>query len=152
MRVFVLLHVLTMFTGVALGYGAMAWLWLGARSRDLVAMRGMLSGFQRYQKVVPITFTGGIVLGLLAVFLNGYDPLQPLLVIAYVLAGGLVLTGSLVLSPWVKRVTEAVSSMDGNVAATLPAPFTDRRSVGLLVLDLAMLIAIITDMVIKPFS
>ena len=152
MRFLVFLHVLTMFTGVALGYGAMAWLWLSARSRDLVAMRGMLSAFQKYEKLIPATFTLGIALGVLAIFVNGYDPLTPWLVIAYLLAAGLVLSGSLVLGPWLKRVGEAVAGMAGDRADVLPAPFSDRRSVTLLLLDLGMLIGIIADMVLKPFS
>lgn len=152
MRFFVFLHVLTMFTGVALGYGAMAWLWLSARSRDLVAMRGMLSGVQRYEKLIPMTFTLGIALGAIAIFVHGYNPLAPWLVIAYLLAAGLILSGSLVLSPWLKRVGEAVAGMAGDRAEVLPAPFSDRRSVMLILLDLAFLIAIIADMVLKPFS
>jgi Predicted integral membrane protein (DUF2269) len=152
MRVFIFLHILTMFTGVALGYGAMAWLWLSARSRDLVAMRGMLSGFQRYEKLIPITFTLGIILGLIAVFTNGYDPLRPWLIIAYVLAAGLVITGSRVITPWIKTVREAVEGTEGDRADGLPTPFRDQRSITLLSLDLGMLIAIIADMVLKPFS
>lgn len=152
MRFFVFLHVLTMFTGVALGYGALAWLWLSARSRDLVAMRGVLSGVQRYEKLIPMTFTLGIALGILAIFVHRFNPLAPWLVIAYVLAAGLVLSGSLILSPWIKRVGESVADMAGDRAEALPPPFSDRRSVSLLLLDLALLIAIIADMVLKPFS
>ena len=152
MRLFILLHILTMFTAVALGYGATAWLWLSARSRDLVAIRGMMSAFNRYEKVIPATFTLGIALGLVAVFTNGFNPLEPWLVIAYLLAAGLVVTGSQVLNPWLHRVSDAVAGLHGDRLETLPAPFTDRRSVSLLVLDSAMLVAIIADMVLKPFS
>jgi len=152
MRIFVLLHVLTMFTGVALGYGAMAWLWLASRSGDLAAMRGVLSVFGRYERIVPATFSLGIVLGLVAVFTSGFDPLQPWLVIAYLLATGLVLSGSLSISPWVKRVAAVAATTPGEHLDAPLAPFRDRRSVSLLLLDLAMLLAIITDMIIKPFS
>ncbi len=152
MRYLVFLHVLTMFTAVALGYGAMAWLWLSARSRDLVAMRGMLSAFRRYERLIPITFTLGIGLGVAAIFVHRYDPLTPWLVIAYLLATGLVVSGSLIISPWLKRVGAAVDGMAGDHADVLPAPFSDRRSIALLALDVGMLIAIIADMVLKPFS
>ena len=152
MRFFVFLHVLAMFTGVALGYGLMAWLWLSARSKDLRAIRGMLPVFKTYEKLIPITFTLGIALGVTAIFVHGYDPLAPWLVIAYLLAAGLILSGSLILNPWLKRVEEAVAGMPGDRADVLPAPFRDRRTVMLLLLDLALLIAIIADMILKPFS
>jgi len=152
MRTFVVLHVLTMFTGVALGYGLMAWLWLSARSRDLVAIRGVTSAVSHYPQIIGATFALGIVLGVVAIFTNGFDPLAPWLLIAYALALGLVLSGALVLGPWVKRVGEATAAMDGDSAATLPAPFSERRSRVLMSLDLLMLIAIIVDMVVKPFS
>jgi Predicted integral membrane protein (DUF2269) len=152
MRIFILLHILTMFTGVALGYGAMAWLWLSARSRDLVAIRGVLSVTKRYEPVIPATFTVGILLGITAVFTNGFDPLRPWLVIAYVLAAGLTVSGSRVLGPWIKRVGEAAVSASGDVMDPPLAPFSDRTSVTLILLDLAMLVGIVTDMVIKPFS
>lgn len=152
MRVFVFLHVFTMFAGVALGYGLMAWLWLAARSRDLVAIRGMTSVVGRYPQLIGGGFTLGVVLGGVAIFTNGFDPLAPWLVIAYVLAVGLVLSGSLMIGPWVKRLGEVVATTEGDTADPLPAPFTDGRSRVLLSLDLLMLVAIIFDMIVKPFS
>lgn len=152
MRVFVFLHVFTMFSGVALGYGLMAWLWLSARSRDLVAIRGITSVVGRYPQIIGPIFTLGIVLGVIAIFVNGLNPLAPWLLIAYVLAAALTLSGALVIGPWVKRVGEAAAAMEGNTADPLPAPFTDGRSRMLLSLDLVMLVAIIFDMIVKPFS
>lgn len=152
MRVIVFLHVLTMFSAVAFGYGAMAWLWLSVRTRDLVAVRGLLSVTKHYDKIISLAFIVGIVLGVVAIFVEGFDPLAPWLVIAYVLVAGLILSANLVLSPWLTRVDAAVSGMSGERLEPMPTPFTDRRSIALLLVDVTMLVLVIFDMVVKPFS
>lgn len=149
MRSIVFLHVLAMFVAVALSYGTIALLWVAARARDVDGLRGVSRTIGRLQAVVPIAYIAGIVLGLLAIFTAGFDPLQGWLVAAYILTAIAIVSANVVTSPWLSRVSSELAAMPATAA--VPPAFRDRRAVTLLVADALVIVAIIADMVLKPF-
>lgn len=149
MRSMVLLHVLAMFAAVALSYGTIALLWVAARARDIEGLRGVSTSIGRLRKVIPIAYMVGIVLGLLSVFAVGFDPLQGWLLAAYVLTAIAIVSANVVTGPWLSRVSTELAAMPATAA--VPPAFRDRRAVTLLVADALVIVAIIADMVLKPF-
>lgn len=150
MRTFVFLHVLTMFSAVAMGYGSMLLIRVAARTGDPATLRGVVAATRRLEPAIGPTFMLGIVLGLVAIFTNGFNPLAPWLLIAYALAALATVSSILVLARWIKRMSVAT---DGAVdMGAADAILGDRRSSALLVLDGLVVVAIIADMILKPFS
>jgi hypothetical protein len=146
----VLLHVLAMFAAVALSYGTIALLWVAARARDVESMRGVSTTIGRLRRVIPIAYTVGIALGILSIFAVGFDPLQGWLVAAYVLTAIAIVSANLIVGPWLVRVASELHELPG--ATTVPAAFADQRAVALLAIDGLVIVAIIADMILKPFS
>ena len=92
MRTFVFLHVLTMFGAVALSGGIDVLLLRIARTRDVRAIRTAFGVHERFAPLIPAFFGVGLLFGLIAIFVEGFDPFQPWLLLAYPLfvAGVLV--------------------------------------------------------------
>lgn len=149
MRSMVLLHVLAMFTAVALSYGTIALLWVAARARDVDGLRGVSTTIGRLRKVIPITYVVGIAFGLLSVVAVGFDPFQGWLVTAYILTAIAIVSANVVTGPWLSRVASELATTPATAA--VPAAFRDRRAVTLLAADALVIVAIIADMVLKPF-
>jgi hypothetical protein len=145
----VLLHVLAMFAAVALSYGTIALLWVAARARDIEGLRGVSTSIGRLRKVIPIAYMVGIVFGLLSVVAVGFDPLQGWLLAAYVLTAIAIVSANVVTGPWLTRVSSELAAMPATAA--VPPAFRDRRAITLLVADALVIVAIIADMVLKPF-
>jgi len=149
MRSMVLLHVLAMFAAVALSYGTIALLWVAARARDVESLRGVSTSIGRLRKVIPIAYMVGIALGLLSVVAVGFDPLEGWLVAAYLLTAIAIMSANVVTGPWLSLVASELAATPPTAA--VPAAFRDRRAVALLVADALVIVAIIADMVLKPF-
>jgi len=149
MRLSVLLHVLGMFAAVALSYGTIALLWVAARARDVDGLRGVSTTIGRLRNVIPITYMVGIAFGLLSVVVVGFDPFQGWLVAAYILTAIAIVSANVVTGPWLSRVSSELATTPATAA--VPAAFRDRRAVTLLVADALVIVAIIADMVLKPF-
>jgi hypothetical protein len=147
-RSIVFLHVLAMFVAVALSYGSIILLWVAARARDVDGLRGVSRTIGRLQAVVPIAYVAGILLGVLAIFTAGFDPLQGWLVAAYILTAIAIVSANVVAGPWLARVSSELAALPETAA--VPAAFRDKRAVTLLVADALVIVAIIADMVVKP--
>lgn len=154
MPVFVFLHVLTMFIGVAIAYGPTALMVAASRNRDVRALRGITATYNRIgEKVIGPTFGLGIVFGFVAVFVHGFDLRLGWLVIAYLLVGlTLVITFGFT-SPWLARVQAAAeASPDDQMSPELQALLNAPRNRVLLTLDALMIVLLIADMVLKPLN
>lgn len=151
MPVFVFLHVLTMFVAVALAYGPAALMVVASRRRDVRALRAITATSKRLTPVVGAAFALGIVLGFVAIFVHGFNPLLGWLVIAYVLVvASLVMTFSFT-NPWLSKVeTAAGASPDDAMSPELNALVNSPRNQGLLAFDAVLIVALIADMVLKP--
>ena len=83
MRIFVFLHIATMFTAVTGTIGPTLLLRRIGRSGDVPTIRRSFAMAGPIIKVAPALYGLGAALGVVAVFTNGFDPFQPFLLIAY---------------------------------------------------------------------
>ena len=70
MRIFVVLHVLSMFAAVAVTGGGDLLFYRIARSRDAAAIRTAGAVFGRLARVIPALFGLGAVFGIVAIFVH----------------------------------------------------------------------------------
>ena len=151
MPIFVFLHVLTMFTAVALAYGPAALIVLSSRRGDVRALRGIVTTYERLGPLVGAAFGLGIVFGFLAVFFHGFDPLLGWLVIAYVLVGASLVMTFTFTNPWIKKVAAAAqASPDDRMSPELTTLVNSPRNQLLLTVDALIIVLLIADMVLKP--
>ena len=148
----VVLHVVVMFTAVAISQGPAILLYGAMRRGDVAAIRGIGAGYGRIGPLIGALFGIGVLIGLLAVFVGGYDPLAPWLLIAYGLTVVAFLTPRLVTVPRIMRVVEAAEGSP----ADAPSPELSeaiRAAVGpVFWVDAILLVLFVVDMVGKPFS
>lgn len=153
MKLFVFLHIATMFSAVAIALGPEWLMHRAARSGDVPTIRGVFGMSQPLAKVIPAVFILGLIFGLIAVFTGGFDPLAPWLLLAYVLFIVAMLTGGVVSGPWQTRVYElALKSAVETPSEELAAALHERRARAAYWLSIVIVVLIIFDMVIKPFS
>ena len=153
MRIFVFLHIATMFTAVALTIGPTILLRRIGKSGDVLAIRRSFAMAGPIIKVAPALYGLGAALGIVAIFTNGFDPFQPFLLIAYGLFVVATVAGIRFNAPWFARVAEAsANSPDAapspELAAELDAPvarFLDW-------FDPLGILLFIFDMLVKPFG
>ena len=153
MSIFIFLHVLAMFTAVALAYGPAALMVVASRRGDVVALRGITATSEKLGPLIGIAFATGIVLGLIAVFVTPFDPLLGWLVIAYVLVVISLGMTFIFTNPWLAKVTEAAkASPDDHMSPDLEALVNSPRNRALLAFDALLIVLLIADMVLKPLN
>jgi uncharacterized membrane protein len=151
MPIFVFLHVLSMFTAVALAYGPAAMMVVASQRRDVRSLRAIVSTAERLGPAVGAAFAGGIVLGVISIFVHGFDPLQGWLVIAYVLVAMSIGMTVFFTNPWLRKVAAAAeASPDDQMSAELSTLVDSPRNRALLVFDALLIVLLIADMVLKP--
>jgi prepilin signal peptidase PulO-like enzyme (type II secretory pathway) len=152
MRVFVFLHVLTMFAAVAMAYGPTLLMMVAGRRQDVRALRAITATYNTLgERVIGPTFGIGILFGFAAIVFHGFDPLQGWLVIAYVLVVlALVITFKFT-SPWLAKVQAAAeASPDDAPSRELDELLNSPRNRLLLAVDALLIVLLIADMVLKP--
>jgi hypothetical protein len=103
-------------------------------------------------RLVPLLFFTGLALGIVAIFVEGFDPFQPWLLMAYVLFASGVLVGAMVNGGWVGRLGKAAASAESPDDAAYQAAVTDQRGrIGLFVFWV-LIAAIVFVMIVKPLS
>jgi len=153
LRLFIFLHVATMFTAVAASIGAGYLLQRIAHTRDVRAIRGSFAMAAPIGKAIPILFTTGAALGIVALFTNNFNPFEPWLIIAYVMFIMATVVGARLSGPWQRRVGMlAATSPDDAPSAELTAAIEDPRMRWVHWFDILIILAFILDMVVKPFS
>ncbi len=152
MRIIVFLHVLTMFTAVALSGGIDILLLRIARTRDARAIRTAFAAHGRFEPFIPGLFVTGLLFGLIAVFVEGFNPFQPWLLLAYPLFVLGILVGALGMGRWAGRMRLASADAPDSGSPALDAVI-DERSVRYAFGAFWLLIAaIVFVMVLKPLS
>jgi hypothetical protein len=148
----VALHVTLMFAATALAQGPAFLLWRAMRRGDVLAMRGVVDMFQGAGVLVGPLYGLGVVVGLIAVFVGGFDPFAPWLLIAYVLTIIAFVTPQLVTVPRMIRVGAAAH--DSPVDAPSPELRTaiSHATTPVFWVDAVLIVLFIIDMVVKPFS
>ena len=141
-----------MFTAVTISYGPQVLILQAAGRRDAVALRGVALAMGRLGALMGPAFVLGAILGVIAVFANGFDPLAPWLLIAYALFVVAMLNGALGTGAWLARVVTAAEASSGSLSPELTA-LLEQRGIRLwLIADVALTVLLIADMILKPFS
>jgi hypothetical protein len=152
-RIFVFLHIATMFTAVAVTIGPWLLLRRVGRTGDVPAIRRTFAMALPITRFVPPLYVLGAALGVVAIFTNGFDPFQPFLLIAYALFIIATVVGAVVTEPWLKRVAQtAADSPDAAPSPELAAALGDPRMRVIDWFDPLIVLLFIFDMVVKPFG
>ena len=106
MRIFVFLHIATMFSAVAVTIGTTLLLRRIGRSGDVPTIRRSFAMAAPVIRFVPPLYMLGAALGIVAIFTNGFNPFAPFLLIAYALFILATVVGIVITDPWFKRVTK----------------------------------------------
>jgi len=156
MLAFKALHVLSMFTAVTLLIGEPLFIAIAIWRRDVKALAAIhrLAGGPLLTYVGASIFLAGIVFGLLTVATGALDFFDGWLIAAYVLVAAiLALNGSPIvqkeLKPMMERSVEAEAGQRPLEEVT-QAMGTSRIPL-VLVANIVLFVAIILDMVLKPF-
>lgn len=152
MRIFVFLHVLSMFAAVAISGGVELFLVQIARTRNAETIRAAFEVHQRIVRYVPIAFMVGLAFGVIAIFVNNFNPFAPWLLLAYPLFVAGVLTGAIGIGPWADKVSRAAASSGEIASDELVAAIDDPRGRYAQIAYWLVLAALIFVMVIKPLS
>jgi hypothetical protein len=148
----VFLHISVMFSAVAISQGPAFMLYRAMQKHDVAGIRAIGGQFATIGPKIGMVFGVGVVIGLITVFVGGWNPLSPWLLIAYVLTVVAILTPRLVTAPRMMRVGMAAAQ------SPLDAPSPELRSEiaaatqPIYWLDAAILVLFVVDMVVKPFS
>ena len=101
---------------------------------------------------LPLFFIG-LIFGVVSIFAIGFNPFEPWLLIAYALFVIQVLLGTFFVDRWHGRVGAAVMAEDADPnSGELGAALNDRAGQRVALLQSALVILFIFDMVVKPFS
>ena len=152
MRIFVVLHVLSMFVAVALSGGIDILLLRIARTGDVRAIRTAFGVRARFDGLIPAVFGSGLLFGLTAIFVEGFNPFQPWLLLAYPLFALGILVGALGIGRWASRIQAASAEAPDSGSPALTAALNDsnvRIALGLFWLLIASIVFV---MVMKPLS
>lgn len=147
MFVLLYLHILTMFTAVAMAAGSSILVLLAGRRGDrllIASITGM--GLDR---VIPPLYISGGLFGILTAATFGYNLVAPWLLIAYILFAALMLLGITYSGPLMGRM-HAVAADQGADAQAF-GEVMQRFRMDTLV-SLGGIALIVADMVFKPFS
>ena len=153
MRLFVFLHVATMFTAVAVALGPGMLLERIGQSGDVPAIRRSFAMAAPLVKFIPPLYGLGAALGIVAIFTNGFNPFAPFLLIAYALFILATVVGITVNNPWFARVVKlSAESPDDAPAAELTAALHDPTIRWVNWFDRPIILVFIFDMIVKPFG
>ncbi len=151
MPIFVFLHVLVMFFAVMAGYGPGLMMVVATRMDNVRALREVTRIGVALAPLTGLAFVTGAVLGVVAIFVHGFDPLAGWLVIAYILFAAAAVIANVFTTPWMKRVLAAAdASGDASFSPELGALVNSPRIRAVLLLDALIIVALIADMVLKP--
>lgn len=152
MRLFVFLHVTTMILAVASSGGAEILVHRVAATRDLPGIRTVLATYGVIARFIPVLFGIGFAFGLIAVFVEGFNPFQGWLLLAYVLFVAGVAVGAIVNGGWATRLAAASAEATDNQDPAFRAALDDRSGmIGLWVFWL-ITVALVFVMIVKPLS
>jgi hypothetical protein len=147
MFILLFLHILMMFTAVAVAGGTNILLLVGVRRRDRTLIAAITS--LPIPMVAPILYITGGLFGVATALAFGFNLLAPWLVVAYVLFAMLAALGVLYSGPLFARVHAVAADAQAGAEAF-------REVMGQYQIDAALSLAgiglLLADMVFKPFS
>jgi uncharacterized membrane protein len=147
------LHITLMVSAITVSYGPSLLGDLAYRSGRVEAVRGVALASRRLGPLIPVFYVTGGVFGLLTAINFGFNLLAPWLVIAYVLFAIAMISGIGFSGRFGPRVLAATADVpSGPIPPAVSALFTDSTYRFVTILDYVVVIAILFDMVVKPFS
>jgi uncharacterized membrane protein len=147
------LHISLMFAGIAITIGPALVMRMAERSGQMALVRGVALASKPIGPAIPILFISAGIFGLLTAVNVGYNLLAPWLVIAYALFLVLLITGAGVSRTFLPRLVPLVQNApDGGLTEPVRALFAEPRYRLVNALDYIVILALIYDMVAKPFS
>ena len=147
MRIWKFLHILSMFSGVTLLVGGSLFFEAVARSRDAGAIAKVGRAMKRMETIGIISIILGIGFGLAFATAADYDLMDGWLIFAYVMVALLFVIGPIE-SAMVAKVVEVAESGDQEA---LDIQVRRETRATLSILSLLIYVALIYDMVMKPF-
>jgi hypothetical protein len=145
-------HITVMIAAVVISYGPSLLFQLAARSGEVANVRGLAVATQ-LGIWIPILYVVGGLLGLATAINFSYNLLAPWLVIAYVLWVIAMVNGAVIHGPYFERVTAmAATTPDGPLTGEFAVLVADRRERIAAAVDYVAIVAVLFDMVVKPFS
>ena len=152
MRIFVFLQVTTMFLAVASSGGAEILVHRVAATRDLPGIRTVLATYGVIARFIPVIFLIGFAFGLIAVFVEGFNPFQGWLLLAYGLFASGVAVGAIVNGGWANRLAATAAQATDASDPAFVAALDDRSGmIGLWAFWL-ITVALVFVLVVKPLS
>ncbi len=152
MQIWTFLHILSMFAAITVIVGAMLWATWAIRKGDIGALRAYFRVAPQADRLGVILFVAGVIFGLVAAVVIGWDLLVLWLVIAYILVIAIIVLGGPVTTPYLKRVEVALPERDDEQSAQFGALLRSPLPVVVAALSLLGVAAIIAMMVFKPTS
>lgn len=147
------LHITLMVSAITISYGPALLTELAYRSGRVEAVRGVALASQRLGPLIPVLYVTGGIFGLLTAINFGFNLLAPWLVIAYLLFAIAMITGFAFNRNFGPRVVQATTGVpDGPLSPAITALFADPTYRLVTTIDYVVVIALLFDMVVKPFS
>ena len=147
------LHITVMFTAITISYGPAFLVDRAYRSGRVAMLRGVAAAAVPIGRFIPVFYVVGGLLGLVTAINFGYNLLAPWLLIAYALFASAMITGISFNAKFGPRIPEATADVpDGPLTPPITALFTDPRYRIVTTIDNVVVLAILFDMVVKPFS
>lgn len=141
------LHIITVFIVVVIHSGSQVLVLAAARTGQPAAVASIAGLYARTGRLVPPLGMLGLLFGLLTALTGGFNLLAPWLLIAYGLFLLLVIYGGAKSYPFIVDLGVAVREGRPNHQELLGRPLTV-----VVAFDALILVAIIADMVLKPFG
>jgi hypothetical protein len=154
MLIFKGLHILSMFTAVTLLISVPIFVALAIWQRDV---RGLAAVYRLARRpgntvVGSVFLLAGVVFGLLTAATGGFNFFAGWLIAAYIMVAVLILTNLLPAKHRVRQVAEeAVEAEAGQRPVDEVVRDMASAPIGVFAIDVALFVAIIADMVLKPF-
>ena len=146
-------HIAAMFAAVSIFVGQGMLEAAVARSGDVRALRRVLAASERFAPIGGGLFLLGIVLGVITALVGGWDLTQPWLIIGYVLSAIILVVAFTYHIPTGNKLKAlAEASPDDAPSAELRAAVDSPTGPAVNTLDGLVWLALIFDMVAKPFS
>jgi uncharacterized membrane protein len=146
-------HIGLMFSAVTISFGPSLVMRIAERSGQMALVRGVAIASKPIGPAIPIVYVAGGILGLLTALNVGYNLLAPWLVIAYVLFLVAMITGATINRTFLIRLAPLLQDApDAELTEPVRALFAEPRYRLVNVLDYVVVLALIFDMVAKPFS
>ena len=154
MLIFKVLHVLSMFTAVTFLVGLQIFIALAISQRDVRGLAAIHRLARRPGNTVigGVFLIAGVVFGLLTALTGGLDFFKGWLIAAYVMVAALLLSSLLPAKHRVRQVADnAVEAEAGQRPVDDVVRDMATAPTAVFAIDVALFVAIIVDMVVKPF-